>query len=1084
VAGRAKDLLRVVEYLDILEEEDDQAVLSGLLHYRPDMIVLDYRQELLGNSRYWLGMEGGGCPYATDTATGRLAHEEYGTQPLFLHTSAGFYECHVRLAADLGVDGMPSIGPDGLSQEARRLQYGDLAIDTSTSLEPMATNTTTTSGLLTTTSASTGSETQTHSITSTSASTSSGTLTSVTGTTLTVLQLAESSSSFELATSTTWSSIRDTTESSTLASATISMTSTITTSSITLFTNVTEAIDTKPVFSTPEDETTTAPFTSTQVDPSTPVNTSNIDVELASVRTIINGSVGMVVSSPESFVTDPNVDAALTEFIEVWTGVQNSGFSSNLSLIELGISVPADWSPEVRRLSSSADNPSLRGVVDMVYAITVLVYVNISILIHDMASVSSTQMTTLIGQAVNKHAGNGTYHVLVINMSEPIVTIIAEMAASETSILPPADGAGAAEFISAAVGSDAYAVAGFQIHTLGDGKWYRQHGAVILWLFLLFHALVALVARMRGVRLQRHVDRRGGGEQSLAERPTACRWQEMCEAADRQGRHWCVPALLSFVTNVVKIDVDCEAYMKKSIIEGFVTGLAVKCLEVSVFADLGFADTDLRHLAGGNVPVAALLERSTSKRQVCDTGGCSSPARVPQFHQRFAEALERKQDRLLAGDWRAQCSEYLTLFRVAQPVLRLLLYSAGVHWSHRILAWAATSLSLLASSALLLGLPGAAFWQADASQVVGACLLPSGQHSESVMRMHLGVVCLAIVVAFLPGAFLFFWRIGEAQEGGPYASPLVIVLAIAFCGACLLAVALFFANGCPGDADHWLFCATLALMVHWLLLPCAASLASFLLLRSGFCCPCCCRPEGLMPEAGRELRAALRRLEAPAAGADRVRPAKLLAVEEEKDGPQEQQEGEVEVPWAWCRREPSRVAAFLAQATSSFSPLADSAAQAISRSSPLAAASPSAPGLRLRSSPAAAAAGGNPLRAGAKTGRQGSRRLLHVESPAESPVSESRVGGTLSEELQRVGMAAGVRWARHPSLPTQQPTVKESCGPNERGLPLPPCSASPDLRLIAKKCAEEAVPEAPEVGRPLPSAGDLVLEPVSGDEQQ
>lgn len=51
IAGRAGDLVKLVEALDIQKDEDDRAVLTDYLYRNPDSILLDYKQQLLGESR-------------------------------------------------------------------------------------------------------------------------------------------------------------------------------------------------------------------------------------------------------------------------------------------------------------------------------------------------------------------------------------------------------------------------------------------------------------------------------------------------------------------------------------------------------------------------------------------------------------------------------------------------------------------------------------------------------------------------------------------------------------------------------------------------------------------------------------------------------------------------------------------------------------------------------------------------------------------------------------------------------------------------------------------------------------------------
>ena len=104
VAGRPQDLLTVIETADMDVYEDDQAVFTDMMYMFPDMIVLDYAQQLFGNARWTQGMEGGGCPFDRNPniSIGSLMHKETNTMPLFLHAPGKFFECLDVLADRVG----------------------------------------------------------------------------------------------------------------------------------------------------------------------------------------------------------------------------------------------------------------------------------------------------------------------------------------------------------------------------------------------------------------------------------------------------------------------------------------------------------------------------------------------------------------------------------------------------------------------------------------------------------------------------------------------------------------------------------------------------------------------------------------------------------------------------------------------------------------------------------------------------------------------------------------------------------------------------------------------------------------------
>ncbi|KAG7364068.1 hypothetical protein IV203_037270 [Nitzschia inconspicua] len=101
MAGYPADLMKLLDTIDIGPSEDDQAVLSGLMYSFPELIVLDYDQEMFGNNQWPRGLEAG-CVFETGQATSRLMHRETGTEPLIVHTPGKFYGCLDVLIEELG----------------------------------------------------------------------------------------------------------------------------------------------------------------------------------------------------------------------------------------------------------------------------------------------------------------------------------------------------------------------------------------------------------------------------------------------------------------------------------------------------------------------------------------------------------------------------------------------------------------------------------------------------------------------------------------------------------------------------------------------------------------------------------------------------------------------------------------------------------------------------------------------------------------------------------------------------------------------------------------------------------------------
>ena len=101
LAGYPKNLMEVLRVSDINSSEDDRAVLTDLMLAAPDMIMLDYHQELFGNNPVHKGLEEG-CVFERESSTSPLVHAEHMTKPLILHTPNRFYDCLDTLIEAMG----------------------------------------------------------------------------------------------------------------------------------------------------------------------------------------------------------------------------------------------------------------------------------------------------------------------------------------------------------------------------------------------------------------------------------------------------------------------------------------------------------------------------------------------------------------------------------------------------------------------------------------------------------------------------------------------------------------------------------------------------------------------------------------------------------------------------------------------------------------------------------------------------------------------------------------------------------------------------------------------------------------------
>lgn len=122
MAGYPKDLINLLNMMDIDPREDDQAVLSGLMYTYPDMLVLDYGQEIFGNNQWTKGVEDG-CVFEGHGSDSPLIHLDTKTQPLLIHTPGKFYAC-----LDLIIEALGGQSQQRYHPSSRKLLTGRLSL--------------------------------------------------------------------------------------------------------------------------------------------------------------------------------------------------------------------------------------------------------------------------------------------------------------------------------------------------------------------------------------------------------------------------------------------------------------------------------------------------------------------------------------------------------------------------------------------------------------------------------------------------------------------------------------------------------------------------------------------------------------------------------------------------------------------------------------------------------------------------------------------------------------------------------------------------------------------------------------------
>jgi lipopolysaccharide biosynthesis glycosyltransferase len=90
LTGRAGDLVKLISSIAIVGKEDDRAVLADFMYRNPDLLVLDYEQQLMGESRKLPKTDAKrGCFARSDSVTAvsrRLDAVSAESQPMFIYS--------------------------------------------------------------------------------------------------------------------------------------------------------------------------------------------------------------------------------------------------------------------------------------------------------------------------------------------------------------------------------------------------------------------------------------------------------------------------------------------------------------------------------------------------------------------------------------------------------------------------------------------------------------------------------------------------------------------------------------------------------------------------------------------------------------------------------------------------------------------------------------------------------------------------------------------------------------------------------------------------------------------------------------
>lgn len=95
--GRAKDLLRIYDLMNIGAKEDDQLIMSETFYHHPHRFHLDYNREYFSNSHVWDTLNkkdissDSGCYY--ELKNKKIQDTYMNSEPFFIHTPGKHFKC-------------------------------------------------------------------------------------------------------------------------------------------------------------------------------------------------------------------------------------------------------------------------------------------------------------------------------------------------------------------------------------------------------------------------------------------------------------------------------------------------------------------------------------------------------------------------------------------------------------------------------------------------------------------------------------------------------------------------------------------------------------------------------------------------------------------------------------------------------------------------------------------------------------------------------------------------------------------------------------------------------------------------------
>jgi hypothetical protein len=384
----------------------------------------------------------------------------------------------------------------------------------------------------------------------------------------------------------------------------------------------------------------------------------------------------------------------------------------------------------------------------------------------------------------------------VVNVTDDhIVCGCSELSATYAGVygtqLIPVDLADAGADLGADVAVDSLRSAG--IAAVFEGTWWKEPAGIFVWILLALWALIALAVWWRS-KASAFVSK---GAQAKGENNEGLSLAKLKEAGRASERGASEPYVVWFVAKVLQVRADAGRAFEVPLMAALRELLAVKCLQMSVAAQLRVSSWDLHLLASSKVDVSEKGAKKGPQEVV-------HPAREVPEGSRGAEAVFQeaweKEPEYFQTKVRSLFCRFL---RAVHPIAGLSHFSLVLPSLVQLVVLLDSLFGSLALLALFLS--GSACTSGASCADYDALANVSPDVFTTLLCAVIGSIpCLAILCFY-----------GESSSRNQS----IVLIGVGYFVFSALAVMVFLANVSKADGERWLVGALMRLTLAWFLLP-------------------------------------------------------------------------------------------------------------------------------------------------------------------------------------------------------------------------------------------------------------------------